>query len=367
MRIVDVNPFFYPHKGGIEHRMHDTSRLLAGRGHDVTVLTGRLPGTEEEETAPEGYRILRLESRLIDLYNPPFISSKGVLEGIVGIDPDIVNFNYRWAPSYTRDLKKYDGRKVFTYHNMWGEGVGLQKRLSEANDNRFRGCLDTFDHIIAVSGYVKDDLVRRGYPERHVTTVPTGLSGFPEAGKGDGDFILSLGRLVRTKGLDYLLEAMRDVDSRLVICGRGPDQKRLEKKVRKLGLEGRVEMRGWVEEDEKERLMGSCRFFVMPSLFESLGLAAIELMAHGRPIVYTDVDGLPDTVGDGGVPVPPRDPAALSRAMNALLGDRSRTEALGGNALRRAREYSWEGLIPMIESVYERVMSGECSSKDARG
>ena len=41
MKFVDVNPFFYPHHGGIETRMHDTARLLAARGHDVTVLTGR--------------------------------------------------------------------------------------------------------------------------------------------------------------------------------------------------------------------------------------------------------------------------------------------------------------------------------------
>ncbi|MCL2032304.1 MAG: glycosyltransferase family 4 protein [Methanomassiliicoccaceae archaeon] len=365
MRIVDVNPFFYPLRGGIEHRMHDTSRLLVERGHEVTVVTGRLPGTEEEETAPEGYRIVRLDSKFINIYNPPFISSKDVLENIAGIDPDIVNFNYRWAPSYSRDLKKYDGRKVFTYHNMWGEGVGFQRKLSEINDGRFRNCLETFDHIIAVSDYVRNDLIRRGYSQRYVTTIPTGLSKFPEAGKGDGDFILSLGRLVRTKGLDYLMEAMKDVDFKLIICGKGPDQKRLAKLIVKFGLEDKVEMKGWVEEDEKERLMGSCRFFVMPSLFESLGLAAIEQMAYGRPIVHTDVNGLPDTIGDGGISVPPKDPGALSKAMNALIGDRDRTEELGRNAAGQARTYKWDGLIPKIESVYERVMSGEYSAKDA--
>ena len=49
MRIVEANPFFYPFLGGIEHRMHMTSKLFAARGHDVTVLTSRLPGTPEEE------------------------------------------------------------------------------------------------------------------------------------------------------------------------------------------------------------------------------------------------------------------------------------------------------------------------------
>ena len=76
MKFVDVNPFFYPHHGGIETRMHDTARLLAARGHDVTVLTGRLPDTAEEEMTEFGYRVVRLKSRFINIYNPPFISSE---------------------------------------------------------------------------------------------------------------------------------------------------------------------------------------------------------------------------------------------------------------------------------------------------
>ena len=365
MKIVDVNPFFYPLRGGIEHRMHDTSRLMAEGGDEVTVITGRLPGTEKEETAPEGYRIIRLDSRFINIYNPPFISSKGVLESITGIDPDIVNFNYRWAPSYSRDLKKYDGKKVFTFHNMWGEGVGLQRRMSEINDNMFKSCLETFDHVIAVSDYVRGDLIHRGYSPKYVTTVQTGLSKFPETGDGDGDFILSLGRLVRTKGLDYLVRSMRDVDCKLIICGKGPDQKRLAKAIEKLGLGDKISMLGWVEEDEKERLMGSCRFFVMPSLFESLGLAAIEQMAYGRPIVYSGVNGLPETIGDGGIAVPPKDPAALTEAMNSLINDRELAEELGRNAVKQAQSYKWDGLIPKIRTVYEKVLSGEYSAEDA--
>jgi glycosyltransferase involved in cell wall biosynthesis len=344
--------------------LHDTSIRFAAKGHDVTVLTGRLPGTSEEETT-DGYRVVRLRSKIINVYNPPFISSKDVLETLRGLDADVVNYHYRWAPSYNRDLKRYDGKKVFTYHNMWGEGIGIQAKLSDRNDNRFASCLDTFDHIIAVSDHVRSDLIRRGYSPKYVTSVPAGLSRFPEIGAGEGDFILSLGRLVRTKGLDHLMEAMRDVDCRLIICGKGPEQKRLSKMMTDLGLEDKVELKGWVEEEEKERLMGSCRFFVMPSLFESLGLAAIELMAHGRPIVYTDVNGLPDTVRDGGISVPPKDPAALSKAIKMLLGDPSYTEELGRNAVRQAQMYRWEGLIPMIESVYEKVLSGEYSEKDA--
>jgi len=366
MKIVDVNPFFYPFKGGIEHRMHDTSRLLAERGHDVTIVTGRLPGTAKEETTPEGYRILRLESKMINVYNPPFITSKDVLETIVSIDPDIVNYNYRWAPSYNKDLKRYDGKKVFTYHNMWGEGIGLQSKMSEMNDNRFADVLETFDHIIAVSDHVRNDLLSRGYAPKYVTSIPTGLTEHHEPGKGDGEFILSLGRLVKTKGLDFLIEAMKDVDYELIICGKGPEEKHLERLVAKHKLEDKIKMKGWVEEEEKQRLMGSCRFFVMPSLFESLGLAAIELMAYGRPIIISDVSGLPDTVRDGGIAVPPKDPKALAEAMNKLINDRDLADELGRNALKQMSRFKWDVLIPSLEDVFFKVQSGEYTEKDSR-
>jgi glycosyltransferase involved in cell wall biosynthesis len=357
MKLVDVNPYFYPYRGGIENRMHDTSKLLAERGHDVTVLTSRLPGTEEEEVTEDGYRILRLKSRFLDIYNPPIVSSEGVLEALESLDADVVNYNYRWAPSYTKAVAKYDGKKIFTYHNMWGEGMGLVGRISEINDNRFRRTLDTFDHIICVSDYVRNDLIARGIPAEKTTTVTNGLMSLPETADEEGDFVLSLGRLVGTKGLRYLVEAMQKVDTKLIICGKGPEEKRLRKQISDLGLENKIEMRGYVSEEEKGRLMSTCKFFVMPSLFESMGIAAIELLSYGRPIVATDVNGLPDTVGDGGIIVPSKDPVALAKAMNELLGDDKRRISLRTAARAHAETYDWKYHIGKLESLLEDIVN----------
>jgi len=352
-----VDPFFYPYNGGIEKRIYDTSRILAEKGHDVTVLTGRLPGTEEEEMM-DGFRVIRLRSRLINIYNPPYISSKGVGDALNALDADIVNYNYRWAPSYNKPLAAYKGKKVFTYHNMWGEGVGIQAKLSEINDNLFKKGLLTYDHIICVSDHVRNDLIRRGIDERMTTTVASGITSLPEMSGEEGDFILSLGRLVRTKGLDHLMKAMINVPHKLIVCGKGPDLERLKKLSKKYGIEDRVEIKGFVPDDEKERLMSTCKFFVMPSLFESYGLAAVELMSYGRPVVCTDVNGLPDTVGNAAVIVRPKDPAGLAEAMNSLLSDRERRKELGSNARVKAESYLWENHIGSIEDVYRKVAEG---------
>lgn len=359
MKFVDVNPFFYPYKGGIEHRMHDTARLLSEMGHDVTILTSRLKDTPAEEKTEFGYRIIRLDSRFINVYNPPFVSSKNVLETLQSMDADVVNYNYRWAPSYDKDMAKYDGPKVFTYHNMWGEGSGIQKKLSMMNDNKFgKKILPTFDHVICVSRFVQEDIISKGVPREKTSFVPSCLSELPRTNNSEeGDFILSLGRQVATKGLKYLVEAMTDVDCKLIMCGKGPETKKLEKQIKKLGLENKIDMRGYVSEDEKDRLMDSCKFFVMPSEFESLGLAAIELMSHSRPIVCSDADGLPETVGNAGVVVPKKDSHALAKAINDLLNDKNKRAELGQNAVKRTEFYSWPSHIGNLERILKDVAS----------
>ena len=359
MRIVDINPYFYPFFGGIEHRMHLIAKELAARGHEMIIVTGQLPGTEADEVSPDGYRIVRLPSKYIRIYNPPYITSKGLLEKLNEIDADVVNFNYRWAPSYTKDMRKYAGKKVFTYHNMWGEGIGIQHTLSEINDNRFRKTLDTFDHIISVSDYVRNDLIRRGIPAERITTANPCLASYPELSDEEGDYILSLGRLVRTKGLDYLIEAMQYIETKLIICGKGPDSKRLMKKIRKYGVSDKVEMKGWVSEEEKNQLMCQCKVFVMPSLYESYGLAALEIMSYGRPVVCTDVNGLPDTVKDGGIYVKPKDAKGLADAVNSLLSDKDKRIELGRNARKVAEDQNVKNTVDIVESVFGKVVNGE--------
>jgi glycosyltransferase involved in cell wall biosynthesis len=361
-----VNPFFFPYRGGIERRMDDLAKRLSEKGHDVTILTSRLPDTEEEEKSPSGYRIVRLKSRFMDVYNPPYVSTPGVLDALDSLDADVVNYNYRWAPSWNGALGRYSGPKLFTCHNMWGEGIGAAAKLSEFNDGRFmKKVLPSFSHVACVSRYVQKETIARGWPAEKTSFVPCCLSGEPETNTApEGDYILSLGRIVKTKGLKYMVEAMKDVDSKLIICGKGPESKNLGRQISRLGLQDRIEMRGFVEEDEKNRLMDGCKFFVMPSLFESFGLAAIELMSHRRPIISTDVNGLPDTVGKGGITVPPKDPAALAEAMNRLLSDGGLREKMGELALEQAKSYSYGRFVPKYEKILEDVAAGRPTEPD---
>lgn len=358
MKIVDVNPYFYPWLGGIEHRMHRLSKELVKRGHDVTILTGQLPDTELREEAPEGYHIVRVPSKYINVYNPPYMSSKGVLEALNELDADIVNYNYRWAPSYNSDMRKYKGKKIYTCHNTWGEGIGWQRIPSSVNDYMFKRTMKTFDHIIVVSEYLRDDLIRRGTKPEMISVVHPCMESYPDLSEcSEGDFILSLGRLVGVKGLCYLVDAMKDVDCKLVICGRGPEEKRLKDQIARNGLQDKIEMKGWVTEEEKELLQRTCKFTVMPSLHDSCPIAAVEMMAYGHPVVCTDADGLPYTVRDGGVYVKTRDPKGLADAMNDLLKDDAKRSGISVKARAVAESYDVKKVTDDLMAVFEKTVN----------
>jgi glycosyltransferase involved in cell wall biosynthesis len=223
--------------------------------------------------------------------------------------------------------------------------------LSRLNDWLFMRNMLGFDKVVCISEFVKADNASHGFPLERMCVVPNGVE-MPDEESRDGGYILSLGRMVHTKGLQYLLEAMREVDAKLIVAGAGPEQERMQALSKSYGLMGKVEFPGRVSEERKKELFSACTMFVMPSLFESYGIAAAEAMSYGKTVVSTDVGGLPEVVDDCGVLVPPRDAAALAKAINSLLADRGRREELGRKARDRASLYSWDRMAEMQEQVY---------------
>ncbi|MDD1767137.1 MAG: glycosyltransferase family 4 protein [Methanomassiliicoccales archaeon] len=356
MRIVQVNPFHYPFLGGIEHRIHHLSTRLSRR-NEVIVLTGRLPGTSSEEKI-DGYEVKRLDSSILRIYNPPHIRTPGVRKALEDLEPDVVDFHYRWARSYTNAILGFKGPKVFTWHNSFGEGEGIVKTFSKWNDMLFARHIGEFKRIACVSKFVMDDLASRGFPREKLAAVPNGVE-LPPSSQREEDFILFVGRLVRTKGLDYLLEAMTKLDTRLVICGAGPEMERLKKRTKGLGVSERVDFKGRVTEEVKQDMLSSCKVFVFPSIWESYGIAAAEAMSHGKPVVATSIGGLPEVVGDAGFLVAPRDPSAIAAATTRLLEDDDMRARMGKAARARAMTFTWEKAAEDMEKVYEQAMKAE--------
>ncbi len=358
MRIIQLNPFHYPYMGGIEHRIHNISKRLVPR-HEVIVLTAQLPGTNPEEEI-DGYQVIRLPSRFIDFYNPPYVRTDGLKAALLRLHPDVIDFHYRWAPSYTKAFSSYEGAKVFTFHNTYGEGAGVTRSASVLNDLMFLRHLTPCQRIVCVSEFVMKDLVSKGIPREKLDAVPNGIDPARRE-SSESDYALFVGRLVNTKGLPYLIRAMEQVDGRLLIVGSGPERARLERMVQALSLKGKVEFLGRVDEDRKHQLLSQCLVFIMPSTFESYGIAAAEAMTYGKPVIASKIGGLPEVVDNGGILVPPKDPQALAEAMNKLLSDTKERRSLGRTAKQRSERYSWEKVAAEMEKIYEKAAA--CRSR----
>jgi phosphatidylinositol alpha-mannosyltransferase len=115
---------------------------------------------------------------------------------------------------------------------------------------------------------------------------------------------------------------------------------------------------GTVSDVDKASLLRSVDAYVAPHLGgESFGIVLVEAMAAGVPVVASDIPGYRDVVGDAGMLVPPGDPAALARALDALLADGAERERLAAAGTREARRFAWPHVAQRVLAVYERVVA----------
>jgi glycosyltransferase involved in cell wall biosynthesis len=134
-----------------------------------------------------------------------------------------------------------------------------------------------------------------------------------------------------------------------------------EKLVAELGIAHRVQFVSGLDDDGIGALMASAEVAVVPSLYEGFSLPAVEAMAAGTPLIASDVAAIPEVVGrDGtcGVLVPPGDHVALAMAIEDLLADPARREAMGKAARARAVEkFSWAATAAATAEVYRRAIA----------
>jgi glycosyltransferase involved in cell wall biosynthesis len=143
-----------------------------------------------------------------------------------------------------------------------------------------------------------------------------------------------IGWLLPIKGPLHLLHAMEKVwqqhpEAQLVFIGKGELDVDLRSASRKCGGNGRVRFLGW--RHDVEEIMPIFDIFVLPSLNEGMGRVLVEAMAAGKPVVASQVGGIPDLVqhGENGLLVPPGDEQALAEAIRQLIDDPEKAKAMG--------------------------------------
>lgn len=146
------------------------------------------------------------------------------------------------------------------------------------------------------------------------------------------------------------------IPARLLLIGDGPERQRIETQCRNEGCGDQIHFLGKMTRPEE--VVASCDLFVLPSETESFGLAALEAMACGVPVVCSDAGGLPEVVvhGSSGLLCPVGDQRAFADAAAAILKDSTVHAAYQAGALRDAARFDLKAILPRYEQLYAQVL-----------
>jgi D-inositol-3-phosphate glycosyltransferase len=379
MKVAFYNVTTTTKVGGVETFVWEVAARLAARGHQVDVIGGRGP---ERRPAP-GVRVVTLPYvdravwRRIPLLGRQYTLTK-LLERLSFA---VAGLPYLLARRYdiTHIQKPYDlpvaalarlggARAVFGCHGkdfwagdrLWTRWMNAAVSCSAFNAGQVYERYG-LRPVVIYNGVDTAEFRPTPPPDMAATLAALDLApaapGRPVA--------LFAGRLVRWKGVEYLLDALpllRTPGLTLWIAGSGPYQPDLEAQAARLGLGARVRFLGNVPTPQLKALYHAADLLVATSfLNETFGIALCEAMASGLPVVASRFGGFPEVLEDGvtGYLVRPQDPADLAAGIDRLLADPERRAAMGAAGVARMRRlFTWDAVADRLEPVYRRALRG---------
>lgn len=176
--------------------------------------------------------------------------------------------------------------------------------------------------------------------------------------------VFSVGRLVQEKGAQLLTEAAPRVlahkpDCRFVIAGTGPMLEHIRRRVWELGIGERVQVVGFISDEDRNRLLKVADAAVFPSIYEPFGIVALEAMAAKCPVVVSSVGGLAEVVrhGETGLTVFPDSVESLAWGVLQVLENPRAAKVRAERAYRMVKEeYSWDHIARCTIDIYERIV-----------
>jgi glycosyltransferase involved in cell wall biosynthesis len=324
--------------GGTETHSHLLARELRAVGIDASILFieggGPLTVRLERDGVPwqalglaRGSAVLRHPRRLLET-----VSAIGA-DGLVLPDVGLLGGALRLL-GYSGPVVAVDHGSLLQLASV-GPFKRVRLRIARAAA-RSRG----YEHVV-VSETMRQEALRAFNGDR-CTLIYNGVELPPgatpcEHTPGDQLVLGITGRLAAGKGIEFAIRAVRDCNARLRIAGDGPDRPRLESLTRELGVCSQVEFLGWI--DDIPGFWRLCHAAIVPSTqTESFGLAAVEAMAAGRPVIASRQTALAEVTGASGLLVAPGSSRAIRAEINRLLAEPDLLQQLGHQARERAEQ-----------------------------
>ena len=374
IRILQLGKFFPPDLGGMESVIYDITLGLNERKIACDVLCSNSKLAYREEILPCGAKIMRCASfgKVASTAIAPQMIFK--LRKIIA-NYDIIHIH---LPDPMANLAlfcaNHKGKKIIIH---WHSDIIKQKFLLKLYAPLQTWLLKRADSIIATTQQYADFSPTLKPFRDKIFAIPIGIDSLFESPKTaestesqaesrqNKKTIFALGRLVKYKGFEYLVESMRYLpDFTLYIAGSGVEWANLKAHIKALSvvdssIKNRIFLLGKVDERTKMEHLNNDSIFVLPSITrnEAFGVVQLEAMSAKMPVIATDIKGsgvsFVNLHNESGLIVPPRDAKAISEAILRVMADYTRFSE--GAQRRYLAHFTKDKMIDKIIDLYDRI------------
>lgn len=359
--------------GGVEKHVEHLAVRMAKEGHDVSAYV-RSHYTDPSLREYKGVKLIHVpsvHSKNLDAITHTFLATMHALF----CRYDVIHYQSIGPStlSFIPRLLKRKAKVVATFHCMdqfhkkWGWFARQYLKFGEYAVCAFP------EKTIAVSEGLREHAFKQYGCDASV--IPNGAEIVLEAGTEtlkrfdlkEQRYILSVGRLVKHKGVHYLIKAFEQLEDtnripnncKLVIVGKNADTPEYERYL-KVMSEGRdnVLFLGEQTGESLKELFAHAAVFVQPSESEGMSIALLEAMGHGLPTVVSDIEANVEAIGEAGLTFENKNVDDLKTKLAYILSRPEEAERLGKAACRRIREqYSWDAIARKTLKLYEAVVT----------
>lgn len=381
MHIANFTNTYLPVISGVVRSIRSFRDELTHQGHNVFIFAQEHADYVDQDPFIFRYPSLNLPTG-IDI--PAAIPISLYVDRVLpAVKLDVIHTHHPFLLGQTAATKAQELNLplIFTFHTQYREYTHyipfpmetIQNFLKNAVDRWLQDYMRRCQHIIIPSESMRETLVNDYGLKNNFTVIPTGvnLEAYRSANgekirkkqHWEKDIVMiSVGRLASEKNWPTLLNAtalvLKDFPRfRLVLIGDGPDKKGLEDLAKELGIQKRITFTGSIRFSEIPAYMKAANLFGFASITETQGLATLEAMAAGLPVVAVDASGTRDILkhGQQGYLVE-NNAEALAAGIKKLLSNPDRMQKFAAAAYKKAQSFNIEKLTERLLAVYEQAI-----------
>ena len=363
-----LNYEFPPVGGGGSTVTYNLSKELVRQGIDVDVVTTGYNGLKRFEQI-DGINIHRVPAirskkdicHTHEMFSYDISALYYVFKLMKKYDYDLNHTHFILPTGLTSYLLKRMKKLPYIISSHGADvpehnpGFSLQHKLYK---NFWHKIMKEAETVIAPSTGFKNLIAKNNGFGSKIEIIPHGFHPQQYAPKKKEKTILLVGRLLKIKGIQYFLEAIKglDTDYEVIIAGDGPYKKILMKNAKK--VKPKVRFLGWLNSMILKRQYERSSIFVLPSSIESFGYVLLEAMAAKNAIITSNLESCLEVVGNTAIPVRPKNPEDIEEALVKLIDNEELRVQMGEMARERVeKNFTWDKIAKIYIKSYDNVLA----------